>query len=65
MILIFDYFETLLAGKSMDFNRGLKVFWEKYYKDRCNFENMKLSNTAALLIRNIPDDVEIIDDWNE
>ena len=24
-------------------------------------ENMKLSNTAALLIRNIPDDVEIID----
>ena len=25
-------------------------------------ENMKLSNTAAILIRNIPDDVEIIDD---
>ena len=24
-------------------------------------ENMKLSNTAAILIRNIPDDVEIID----
>ena len=23
--------------------------------------NMKLSNTAAILIRNIPDDVEIID----
>ena len=41
MILIFDYFETLLASKSMDFNRGLKVFWEKYYKDRCNFEDMK------------------------
>ena len=25
-------------------------------------ENIKLSNTAAILIRNIPDDVEIIDD---
>lgn len=25
-------------------------------------KNMKLSNTAAILIRNIPDDVEIIDD---
>ena len=41
MILIFDYFETLLNSRSMDFNRGLKVFWETYYRDRCSFEEMK------------------------
>ena len=32
MILIFDYFETIIHNKSMDFNRGLKTMWEKYYK---------------------------------
>ena len=41
MILIFDYFETLLNSRSIDFNRGLKPFWESYYKDRCSFEEMK------------------------
>ena len=41
MILIFDYFETLLSSKSIDFNRGLKVFWEKNYKDKCQFEDIK------------------------
>ena len=41
MILIFDFFETLLNSRSMDFNRGLKVFWETYYRDRCSFEEMK------------------------
>ena len=41
MILIFDYFETLLNSRSMDFNRGLKVFWENYYQDKCTFEEMK------------------------
>lgn len=40
MILIFDYFETLVHNKSMDFNRGLKVMWEKYYKDKCSFEEI-------------------------
>ena len=25
----------------MDFNRGLRVFWEKYYRNRCSFEEMK------------------------
>ncbi len=38
MILIFDYFETIVHNKSMDFNRGLKDFWEKYYKNKCSFE---------------------------
>lgn len=28
MILIFDYFETLLNTRTMDFDRGLKVLWE-------------------------------------
>lgn len=25
----------------MDFNRGLKAFWETYYRDRCSFEEIK------------------------
>lgn len=40
MILIFDYFETIMHNKSMDFNRGLKALWEKYYKDKCSFEEI-------------------------
>ena len=41
MIIIFDYFETLLNSKSIDFNRGLFEFWNSYYKDKCPFEDMK------------------------
>ena len=41
MILIFDYFETLLNSRSIDFNRGLHSFWENYYKDKCDFDDMK------------------------
>ena len=41
VILFFDYFETLLNSKSMDFNRGLKSFWDSYYKDKCEFDDMK------------------------
>lgn len=40
MILIFDYFETIALTKTMDFNRGLKSMWEKYYKDKCSFEEI-------------------------
>lgn len=40
MILIFDYFETIVHNKSMDFNRGLKDLWEKYYQDKCTFEDI-------------------------
>lgn len=40
MILIFDYFETIALTKSMDFNCGLKPMWEKYYKDKCSFEEI-------------------------
>lgn len=40
MILIFDYFETIVHNRFMDFNRGLKVMWEKYYKEKCSFEEM-------------------------
>lgn len=42
MILIFDYFETIVHNRSMDFNRGLKAMWEKYYKDKCSFEEIKV-----------------------
>ena len=42
MILIFDYFETLLSNKSVVFNSGLKVFWEKNYKVKCRFEDIKI-----------------------
>ena len=42
MILIFDYFETLLNTRSMDFNRGLKVLWEKYYSDKCTFDEIRV-----------------------
>ena len=41
MIIIFDFFETLLNSKSIDFNRGLYEFWSSYYKDKCPFEDMK------------------------
>lgn len=40
MILIFDCFETIVHSKYMDFNRGLAVMWEKYYKDKCSFEEI-------------------------
>ena len=40
MILIFDYFETIVHNKSMDFNRGLSGLWEKYYKAKCSFEEI-------------------------
>jgi putative hydrolase of the HAD superfamily len=30
----------------MDFNRGLRVFWEKYYRNRCPFEEMKAYGEA-------------------
>ncbi|MBE5940533.1 MAG: HAD family hydrolase [Lachnospiraceae bacterium] len=40
MILIFDYFETIALTKVMDFNLGLKPLWEKYYKDKCTFEEI-------------------------
>ena len=40
MILIFDFFETLLNIKKIDFNCGLKPLWEKHYKDKCSSEDI-------------------------
>lgn len=48
MIIIFDYFETLLNNGNADFNSGLKVIWEKNYKDRCSFEDMKVYGEELL-----------------
>ena len=41
MILIFDLFETLVEDLVLDFNVGLKAFWEEHYKDKCTFEEIK------------------------
>lgn len=46
MILIFDYFETLLSSKSIDFNRGLKVFWENSRQPGCLEEKVKAIEEA-------------------
>ena len=51
MILIFDYFETIVHNRSMDFNRGLKVMWEKYYKERCSFEEIKAYGEEVISIK--------------
>ena len=40
MILIFDFFETLLNIEKIDFNCGLKPLWEKHYIDKCSFEDI-------------------------
>ena len=41
MILIFDLFETLIEDLTLDFNLGLKPFWEEHYKDKCSFDEIK------------------------
>ena len=41
MILIFDLFQTLLEDIRIDFNLGLRPFWEAHYKDKCSFDEIK------------------------
>lgn len=41
MVLMFDLFETLVNNSSIDFNRGLLPLWEKHYRERCSFEDIK------------------------
>lgn len=41
MILIFDLFQTLVEDIRIDFNLGLKPFWEAHYKDKCSFDEIK------------------------
>ena len=41
MVLIFDYFETLVHNQSKDYDRGLKELWEKYYREKCDYEDIK------------------------
>ena len=58
-------FANNLPGNLELLDKRLDVYCEaSSYTGRVSFPligNMKLSNTAAILIRNIPDDVEIID----
>ncbi len=54
MILIFDFFETLLNIKKIDFNCGLKPLWEKHYKDKCSFEDIcKFGEELFVLFQNM------------
>ncbi len=41
MILIFDLFNTLVEDIRIDFNIGLKSLWERYYKDKCSFDEIR------------------------
>ena len=41
MILIFDLFQTLVEDIHMDFNLGLRPFWESHYKEKCTFDEIK------------------------
>ena len=44
MIIIFDLFETILDNVSIDFNAGLLPLWEKYYRDKCTFDDNGIGN---------------------
>lgn len=41
MIIIFDMFETVIDDVTIDFNAGLLSLWEKYYQDKCSFDEIK------------------------
>ena len=41
MIIIFDMFETVIDNVTIDFNVGLLSLWEKYYQDKCSFDEIK------------------------
>ena len=41
MIIIFDLFETIIDNVTIDFNAGLLPLWEKYYRDKCTFDEIK------------------------
>lgn len=57
MILIFDFFETLLNNISIDFNRGLKPLWEMHYKDKCSFEDIcKFGEDLFIFLQNMHKD---------
>ena len=40
-LLIFDLFQTLVEDIHMDFNLGLRPFWESHYKEKCTFDEIK------------------------
>ena len=50
MILIFDYYDTLIHNKSMDFNRGLIGLWEKYYKGKCSLRKSRRLERKCIFI---------------
>ena len=40
-VIIFDLFGTVLDDVDVDFDRGLKIFWENHFKSACTFEEMQ------------------------
>ena len=44
MILLFDCFGTIMDFKSVDFDKGLRFLHEKYFKDKCSFEELQAYN---------------------
>ncbi len=44
MILLFDCFGTIIDFKSVDFDKGLRVLYEKYFKDKCSYEELQAYN---------------------
>lgn len=39
-IIIFDLFDTVINDVSVNFNRGLKIFWSHYFSQACTYEEM-------------------------
>ena len=44
MILLFDCFGTIMDFKSVDFDKGLRFLYEKYFKDKCAYEELQAYN---------------------
>lgn len=44
MILLFDCFGTIMDFKSVDFDKGLHFMHEKYFLDKCTYEELQAYN---------------------
>ncbi len=44
MILLFDCFGTILDYKAVDFEKGLRFLYEKFFKDKCTYEELQAYN---------------------
>ena len=44
MILLYDCFGTILDYKAVDFEKGLRFLYEKFFKDKCTYEELQAYN---------------------